>query len=122
MSERRAIILRALEACSTMCLDTARERELVAAAVDSLLDTNSDAQLIRAFWVNAPTEGTRQIAFSGSHGSIQSAVLEAAYALAGGRQTSLAETRESSPQTADAPRATTVLPPRPKRARRSRVL
>lgn len=45
----------------------------------------ADAALIRAFFANANTDGTRLIAFTASNGKVQSQVLEAAYRLAGGR-------------------------------------
>lgn len=44
-----------------------------------------DAAVIRAFFAGAPTDGTRLIAFTASHGAVQSRILEAAYRLAGGR-------------------------------------
>lgn len=48
-------------------------------------DAAIDAAIIRAFFANSPTDGTRLIAFTASNGKTQSRILEAAYRLAGGR-------------------------------------
>ncbi len=79
----RAAIIRVLESCASRCLDVEDERERVADAFMQAQERDIDAARIRAFFANAPTDGTRLIAMSASTGKVQSGIIECAARLAG---------------------------------------
>jgi hypothetical protein len=82
----REAIIAALELeADSCCLDDEADREHIADRVLAVLRNQLDALVVREFFANSPTDGTRLIAFTASHGRVQSIVLEAAYRLAGGK-------------------------------------
>jgi hypothetical protein len=117
-------ILAVLEGLSSLCLDDPRERELVAAALECAIRSDPNAVLIRRMFAGCATPGGTLTVTRTIGGKHEYDLLEAAGRLAGcWEPTSLANSREATtPEPAAMPRATTVLPPRPKRARRSRTL
>lgn len=78
-------ILAALELEQSRCCDSPEDREAIAARILAVLRNQVDALQVREFFANAPTDGTRLIAFTASNGKVQSTILEAAFRLAGGR-------------------------------------
>ena len=78
----RSIIERALQRCSSCCLDNDEERRVVADAVLAAIANTADAHLIRQAFSNAPTGGTKLIAMRGLGGKREADVLNAAARLA----------------------------------------
>lgn len=81
----RQAIITALELCGGLCCDDAEDREKIADRVERTLRDQREALQVREFFVHAVNPGTRLIAFSASHGAVQSKILEAAWRLAGGK-------------------------------------
>jgi hypothetical protein len=81
MTLRRAIE-RALERCSSSCLDNVAERAVVADAVLAELAMHPDAVAIRQAFAHAPTGGGKLVVMRGVGGKREADLLSAAARLA----------------------------------------